>query len=246
LFVANIDGEEYVDISFKKLQLWRDLEDRIMPLTSMFQVLLDLLETLEKVDQRFAARSRTDELNMSSDSSASKGKTDFFRSRKGAVKALMASASGLQKRIHGVLGLLANTLEMRNHKQLAETNKLLVNLQIENIEDNATVQIVTVVTLMYLPASFVATLFGMNLFGFNQETARIRIAKDFWIYVALMVPLTFVTVSWWWIRTRNAKAERERKRNPSAQQIAQNLASANLFQMQHMGHGIKSRVATWV
>jgi hypothetical protein len=51
---------------------------------------------------------------------------------------------------------LADTLEMRNHNQLARTNEHLLNLQRENVEDSQTVQIVTVVTLMYLPASFVA------------------------------------------------------------------------------------------
>lgn len=95
--MARVEDEEYLDISFNKLQSWRDLEDRIMPLASIFQALSDLLDVLEVIDNKFCANLNGNQLPL---------QTNFFRSRKGAVKALMTSARGLQHRIHGVLSLV--------------------------------------------------------------------------------------------------------------------------------------------
>ena len=71
---------------------------------------------------------------------------------------------------------------------------------------------ITLLTLFYLPGSFVAvsqrkllvlidlqadqdsqTLYGMNLFVFNPQTRRLVIADDFWIFVATWFLLTLVT-----------------------------------------------------
>ena len=37
------------------------------------------------------------------------------------------------------------------------------------------------------------SIYGMNLFVFNQQTRRIMIAQDFWIYIATWIPLTVLT-----------------------------------------------------
>ena len=71
---------------------------------------------------------------------------------------------------------------------------------------------ITLLTLLYLPGSFVAvsprtllvfidsqadqdsqTLYGMNLFVFNPQTRRLVMADDFWIFVATWFLLTLIT-----------------------------------------------------
>ena len=63
----------------------------------------------------------------------------------------------------------------------------------------------------------------MNLFVFNQDTKRIVIAKDFWIYIATWLPLTLLTFvgyqlvvnlhkpraegGWYWQRTKSLKLQ---------------------------------------
>ena len=37
------------------------------------------------------------------------------------------------------------------------------------------------------------SIYGMNLFVFNQQTMKIMIANDFWIYIATWIPLTLLT-----------------------------------------------------
>jgi hypothetical protein len=48
----------------------------------------------------------------------------------------------------------------------------------------------------------------MNLFVFNAQTATIRIANDFWIYIAFSIPLTFLTVGYWFLLARKSKRRR--------------------------------------
>ena len=108
----------------------------------------------------------------------------------------------------------------------------MLNLTKETVDDSTSVRIVTFVTLIYLPASFVAvstdimyvnpkltftmqSIFGMNLFTF--ETAQgsgFQISAQFWIFLILSVPLTLLTVGAWFIivRKRNKKRALSKRR----------------------------------
>jgi hypothetical protein len=55
------------------------------------------------------------------------------------------------------------------------------------------------------------SIFGMNLFVFNQRTNRIQISTDFWIYVATFVPLTLLTLGLWFVLSRKTKQKREHR-----------------------------------
>jgi hypothetical protein len=101
LFAADIGANNSLDISFERLQYWRDLEDRVMPLSSMLRAKLGLLDALEQMSAKFAAETAN------SQNEHGFVQTNFFRARKSSVEALMASAIGLQKRIHGVLNLVS-------------------------------------------------------------------------------------------------------------------------------------------
>ena len=96
-----------------------------------------------------------------------------------------------------------------------DVNRHMLGLTKESVDDSATVRVVGVMTLIYLPATFVAvsfhiikhlhyhlltaiqTMLGMNLFTFEFAASKIKIAKDFWIFLALAVPLTVMTVGCW-------------------------------------------------
>jgi hypothetical protein len=110
----------------------------------------------------------------------------------------------------------------------------------DTVDDSATVRVVTLVTLIYLPASFVSvsisvldwinhifaltesqSLLGMNLFAFqSSDGPGFQISKQFWIFIVLTVPLTILTVgSWFFIahkrrRDKVAQARSEQQRLP--------------------------------
>ena len=50
----------------------------------------------------------------------------------------------------------------------------------------------------------------MNLLTFQTSTSTIVFAKDFWIFIAIAVPLTLLTLGIWFFATR---LEKRKKRN---------------------------------
>jgi hypothetical protein len=83
----------------------------------------------------------------------------------------------------------------------------------------------------------------MNLFVFNTTTSHIRIAKDFWLYIAIMIPLTFITVFYWYIKTKKSRAER-RKRFQSPNVTAVVSASKDWHNMQEFAHDSRQMANT--
>lgn len=73
----------------------------MIPLASIFQATQDLLLQLEKMAGKFVQRPNSGLLQADGQL-----QINFFSSRRSITQALMASSTGLQKRIHGVLNLV--------------------------------------------------------------------------------------------------------------------------------------------
>ena len=59
------------------------------------------------------------------------------------------------------------------------------------------------VTVVFLPGTFVSALFSMPLFQWDTKTVgHSGVSRQFWVYWAVTLPLTFVTVLLWlaWMR----------------------------------------------
>ena len=76
-----------------------------LPTTSILEAALDLLDTLDMLDVIATA-------NIPGKTANVRSQVRFFRSRKSVVKALMTSASGLKKRIHGAVSLVKFLLDL--------------------------------------------------------------------------------------------------------------------------------------
>lgn len=105
---------------------------------------------------------------------------------------------------------LHNQLETaRVDRELRDLTSSLKRLQEDNMNDSAAVKVITFVSAIYLPGSFIVSLYGMNFFVFDEDLRQIVIAKDFWVFLATWLPLTMVTgliyvlIVWfdaWWKR----------------------------------------------
>ena len=51
----------------------------------------------------------------------------------------------------------------------------------------------------------------MDFFNFDTKKNRITIARDFWIYILLLVPLTLCTFAVWLVLARRTRASRAKK-----------------------------------
>ncbi|KAH8592626.1 hypothetical protein B0O99DRAFT_653773 [Bisporella sp. PMI_857] len=131
----------------------------------------------------------------------------------------LSSVALLEKRVQEILNLLRVALNLKNQATTVTINRGIWNLTKDTVDDSATVRLVTIVTLIYLPASFVASFLGMNLFSFQTaEGAGFQISGKFWIFALLAVPLTLITVGLWIFMSR--KRKRQRKHEQGMQALA--------------------------
>lgn len=95
------------------------------------------------------------------------------------------------------IAFLTSISESVNNQQVAVTG-------IINLQDGASMKTIAVITMAFLPATFVATLFAMPIFSWNDSQDRI-IGHQFWVYWSVEIPLTItvflVWLGWWYWRS---------------------------------------------
>jgi len=137
----------------------------------------------------------------------SEAQTREFRSMETVLSGYIESSIVLRQRIVNTIELAGYTLslhnqwemrhltqEMRTHaKDTGQVILKLKDLTENTVDDSAIVRIITIISAIYLPGSFVGTIFGMNFFSFDQDAREIAIAKDFWMFIAIWIGLTIAT-----------------------------------------------------
>jgi len=77
-------------------------------------------------------------------------------------------------------------------------------------QDNKNLTLIAVVGLLFLPGTFVSSLFGMNFFSFDEENGQQRwqVSGKFWLYWAVTAPLTLCTILIWALANYRRVAKR--------------------------------------
>ncbi|GIJ86990.1 hypothetical protein Asppvi_005889 [Aspergillus pseudoviridinutans] len=132
------------------------LGDRLVPVASRVGVALTTLHRLEQINSFFHSKrfSSDDEFQ-----SVASELTYYITSLEGHLE----SVNVLERKVRGISDLLAVALTVENqavtidiNNKMLDLNNKLVKLTNKSLDENATVRIVTLVTLIYLPASFVS------------------------------------------------------------------------------------------
>jgi hypothetical protein len=66
--------------------------------------------------------------------------------------------------------------------------------------DSVSMKTISWLTMVFLPATFVATFFGMGFFQFHKDSenhSHISVAPEWWLYLAVTLPLTAVVLGAW-------------------------------------------------
>ncbi|GKZ53938.1 hypothetical protein AnigIFM49718_008723 [Aspergillus niger] len=160
-----------------------------------------------------------------------------------ALEGYIKSCEELIPRMRNAIDLAGYTLSLHNQletarvdRELRDLTSSLKRLQEDNLDDSAAVKVITFVSAIYLPGSFIVSLYGMNFFVFDEDSRQIVIAKDFWVFLATWLPLTLVTgliyvlIVWfdaWWKRKPFRFFERPGKRDVSKPEMQVGKEFAN-------------------
>lgn len=86
--------------------------------------------------------------------------------------------------------------------------------------DSVAMKTLALVTAIFLPATFIATLFSMSMFDWQGPTV---VSSNFWVFWVVVVPLsTAILGSWWyfWYLSRYAYADKYEDADPSSEHAA--------------------------
>ncbi|KAL5363349.1 hypothetical protein BJX96DRAFT_177989 [Aspergillus floccosus] len=188
------------------------LRDKIVTLASQVGVALTTLQKLEKINAEFHARGFSSDREQQT---VSDKLTHQIMSLEGHLK----SVGVLEQKVQSISDMLPVALTLENQALALESqsvtidiNNKMLKLTTQSFDENITVRVVTLVTLIYLPASFVSTLLGMNLFDFDNSSRGFSISTQFWIFPVIAIPLTLLTLgTWYWLTKRRLRQIKKRE-----------------------------------
>ncbi|CAK7268623.1 hypothetical protein SEPCBS57363_003187 [Sporothrix epigloea] len=145
---------------------------------------------------------------------------DFFRQK---LKGIRHYAHTTVARLDIQRGALYNIIAQKESKlnlEMAQHQRLLA---LASKRDNQSMKALSVVGAVFLPATYLASLFSMTFFNFQtganggnsiDDGGTPTVAPTLWVYFAITIPLTVVVLValFWWDRTREKKfADEERE-----------------------------------
>ncbi|KAH6679448.1 hypothetical protein B0J14DRAFT_297870 [Halenospora varia] len=205
------------------LQSLHNLQDKVSPLFARLRSTLRTVASLKRYKKS---------LNNSNNSIPAQTKEILgeLESYETSLHGNLASVTLLERRTQEILNLLVVALNLKSQATAVKINRNIWSLTKDTVDDSATVRLVTMVTLIYLPASFVTvglspimpgaklrssqqSLLGMNLFTFQTtEGSGFQVSKQFWLFFAILIPLTLLTIGSWIIMARRIHERKRRDR----------------------------------
>jgi len=76
-------------------------------------------------------------------------------------------------------------------QQDSETNTVIAR---EMKYDSSSMRTIAILTMIFLPGSYVSALFSMSFFKLTGDDNNISVSSDGWIYIVVTVPLTFLVL----------------------------------------------------
>lgn len=197
-------------VLWKRPQAYMEMLDQMRRAMSRFQ------ETRRAL--RNAGRLATPQL---ADPAVERALNRLHRSMLGRFEFYYQKLKGVQhyayttiSRLNVQLGALYNIIAQRESKlnfEMAHHQRLLA---LAAKRDSQSMKALSIVGAVFLPATYVASLFSMTFFNFqNDDGTSPAVTSTLWIYFAITVPLTMLVLGvwFWWDKRREKKFTDEEK-----------------------------------
>lgn len=208
VLVASVDEKDPLRMAdFEERQRLKDSEDRLIDILLILDTTGDTITSLLDRYQEFCIdRDRTLD-------SGDRVGSDFIvcalQERQKDVHSSRNKVKTLLKKVQGTTILLSNLLDHGNGsslKQLAEEarkeNITMRELTEKGTKDAAAVKVLTIITLIYLPATVVSNFFSTQFVSQEQRDGgsnRTVVSSNAWLFAVISIPLTLGTLAVWWV-----------------------------------------------
>ncbi|RII16556.1 hypothetical protein CUC08_Gglean002994 [Alternaria sp. MG1] len=125
------------------------------------------------------------------------------------METLITRSAGISQLVQGIQDLRSNEAGKQiNHEmqrlteQGIKENGLIKRLTEQSTSDTRSMMTITLISAIFLPATFLATLFGSNFFAYSERENALTVASNFWVYVVITLVFSGSTVILWFIWRR--------------------------------------------
>ncbi|KAI1101939.1 hypothetical protein F4804DRAFT_354092 [Jackrogersella minutella] len=112
------------------------------------------------------------------------------------------------------LDAIPTKLEAQHRMVDAKYNAMMAEISFSRVEqarrDSSSMKAIAVVTLVFLPSTFIAAIFSMSMFNWLAGDTETVASNRLWIFFAISVPLTLVVLLIWRIAYRRKEREFEK------------------------------------
>ncbi|RYO26177.1 hypothetical protein AA0111_g8172 [Alternaria arborescens] len=125
------------------------------------------------------------------------------------IETLIARSAGIGQLVQGIQDFRLNEASKHiNHEmqrlteQGIKENALMKRLTEQSTNDTRSMMIIALISAIFLPATFLATLFGSNFFAYSERQNALTVASNFWVYVIITFAFSGSTVILWFVWRR--------------------------------------------
>ncbi|KPM46478.1 hypothetical protein AK830_g231 [Neonectria ditissima] len=187
--VLHVEIEENMEFEDMYYQLsgLRSIEKKLSPLVPIFAAYERMINELRSANKDLRSRGQI----------TRESAGDFVATLDNLavkVQTLTANVNYLLSRVASTIQTASDTISLKSQNATEDmSNRMVI--------DSAAIRVITVATLVYLPASYVSGFFGMGFFDMSDDGTWI-VAPSMWIYFAVAIPVSVVTLLYWKIRSR--------------------------------------------
>ncbi|KAF3100619.1 hypothetical protein TWF569_010421 [Orbilia oligospora] len=196
------------------------LSDKLRRLVQILSLNIHLARQLAKFAERLGASWSSSKLTSPDTNLPMKSLVAGINEQIFSLEVSKSRVDALLDRIKDISVLVRQVLDIRNEASNRSMSMNLREISAAGVEENQhmrmiaakgakdtkMVAFITIITAIFLPATFIASIFGTNFFDFDGDTKELVVGTNFWIYFVFAGGITtLIFLGWviWKIRLLN-------------------------------------------
>ncbi|CAN9192038.1 unnamed protein product [Alternaria alternata] len=165
-----------------------------------FETLSVTVETVEAMQRHVVYLTSKSKQKSGDESDAVSKVRTHIAFQAGMLRNLLLRSQSNKERLQNEIALAYNMIAQRD-------SQVMTGLGEAARRDSGAMRTIAVVTMAFLPPTFLSAIFSMSFFNYTPEqgSAGWSVSGKFWVYWVCAVPLTCITLMIWYWRQRRVE-----------------------------------------